>query len=122
MLVLFVHQPDRARIVLERKKRVVNELFHGDDGVAGADRQILLLLPQALIHPLEGGHEQPLFGFEIVVQHVLAQAAALRNAVHTRALKTDPGELLGRLLQYLFPDPGRITTTRCHADILYADL
>jgi hypothetical protein len=96
----------------------MNELFHGNGGVAGAYRNILLLLPQALVHPLKRGYEKPFLGLKVIVQHILADVAALRNTVNPRAFKPDPCKFLRRQFQYLLANTRRISTSRRHDGLL----
>src|SRR5262249_15540094 len=119
MFVLFIQQADGVRVVLKRREGVLDQLLHRHEWIARTHRQIALLIPKNLVHPLERGDEQSFFGLEVVVQHVLADIAAFGDAVDTRAFKADTAKFVDGQLKNLLADASRIAaTTRQNALLL----
>src|SRR5262249_30942394 len=111
MLVFFIEQSDGVGIAFERGEGVLDQLLQRQERIARADRQVPLLVAEALIHPLECCDKQALFGLEVIIQHVLADVAALGDAVDPRALKSDPAKLFHGQFQYLLANASRIAAT-----------
>src|SRR5712671_6149559 len=94
--VLVVEQRDRFAVFQQRREGMGHKLAHGLGRIAAADGEIALAGAQLLVHALERRDKQALLAAEIVVEHVLGQAAAARDRVDARALIAARRELRGR--------------------------
>src|SRR5690606_4316943 len=86
--VVGVVAPDEAAELLERPRRIVGVELHRALGVA-----------QRRVGTFEDGAEQPVLAAEVVVDHALTGAGALRDPVAARACETVLRELDCRGLQ-----------------------
>ena len=91
--VLDAHQADEVRVALVVVEGQLGEPADRGDRVEVLDVDRLLGLADLRVGALEHGHEQALFGAEVVVEHPLRRAGALRDVVHARPREAVLGEL-----------------------------